>query len=160
MIRAYIALGANLDDPVAAVRNAILDLQRLPSSQCVAVSSLYRSAPVGLRNQPDFVNAVAAVDTDLSALELLDSLLAIEAAYGRVRSVPNAPRTLDLDLLLYGDVTSTDPHLTLPHPRMHQRAFALQPLAEIAPDLDIPGMESLAALLAACADQTIARIED
>jgi len=160
LIRAYIALGANLDNPAAAIRNAISELRTLPHSAMVAVSSLYRSAPVGLKNQPDFINAVAAVDTSLSARQLLDALFAIEAAFGRQRSVRNAPRTLDMDLLLYGDSISDDPQLTVPHPRMHQRAFVLLPLAEIAPAAAIPGQPALPALIAACSDQAIARIDD
>ena len=153
--RAYVALGANIGEPVAHLRAAVADLDALPGTRVVARSSLYRSAPVGLVDQPDFINAVVAVDTALEALPLLRTLLAIEARHGRVRSVPNAPRTLDLDLLLYGEAVVGGAELTLPHPRMHERAFVLAPLAEIAPSLVIPGRGPVAALLAACADQRI-----
>lgn len=154
-VRAYVALGANIGEPVKHLRAAVDDMTALPDTLIVARSSLYRSAPVGLLNQPDFINAVVALDTALAPLALLRQLLAIEARHGRVRSVPNAPRTLDLDLLSYGDVVQDDPALTLPHPRMHERAFVLAPLAEIAPGLVIPGRGPVASLLAACADQRI-----
>jgi 2-amino-4-hydroxy-6-hydroxymethyldihydropteridine diphosphokinase len=137
--RAYIALGANLGDPVATVNAALVSLADLPRSSLAASSSLYRTAPVGLMNQPDFINAVAILETALSPVSLLDELLAIEIRFGRRRSIPNAPRTLDLDLLLHGDTIQADPRLTLPHPRMHLRAFVLVPLLEIAPDIIIPG---------------------
>jgi len=156
--RAYIALGANLGDPVAAVHEAIAALRALPRTRFVAASALYRTAPVGLKAQPDFINAAVAVDTELDARELLFELFAIEARYGRVRSVRNAPRTLDLDLLLYGEQRSDDPVLTLPHPRLHERAFVLAPLADLAPQLLIPGRGSVTELLAACAGQHIERL--
>ena len=155
MTRAYIALGANLDDPVVTVRAAIESLRDLPLSQLIAASSLYRTAPVGLHNQPDFINAVVSIETQLSAHSLLDELFAIEARFGRRRSVPNAPRTLDLDLLLHGNTVSDDAQLTLPHPRMHQRAFVLAPLAEIAPDLALPNHGDISILLRACSEQQI-----
>lgn len=155
MIRAYIALGANLGDPVATVNEAIDALVALKGSVFIAFSSLYRTAPVGLRNQPDFINAVVAVDTHLEPQALLDELLAIEARFGRERSVRNAPRTLDLDLLIHGDTICNLPGLTLPHPRMHERAFVLAPLVEIAPDIIIPGGTRAADLLAACRDQRV-----
>lgn len=159
MIRAYVALGANLGNPVATVEAAIEALAALRGSLLKAFSSLYRTAPVGLRHQPDFINAVVAVDTRLPAAELLTELFALEARFGRERSVPNAPRTLDLDLLLHGDTVQEDPALTLPHPRMHQRAFVLAPLTEIAPDIQVPGHGPARDLLAACADQRIHRLE-
>jgi len=155
MIRAYIALGANLGNPVATVEEAIDALAALRGSLLRAFSSLYRTAPVGLRHQPDFINAVAAVDTRLTAPELLGELFALEARFGRERSVPNAPRTLDLDLLLFGDVVQADAALTLPHPRMHERAFVLAPLTEIAPGIQIPGRGPAAQLLEACNGQRI-----
>lgn len=155
---AYVALGANLGDPVATVRAAALALAGLPDSRLIAVSSLYRTAPVGLLGQPDFINAVAALETTLPPGALLDELFAIEARFGRQRSVRNAPRTLDLDLLLHGATRCDDSRLTLPHPRMHERAFVLAPLAEIAPQLDIPGHGPAAGLLRACADQRIERV--
>jgi 2-amino-4-hydroxy-6-hydroxymethyldihydropteridine diphosphokinase len=159
MHRAYIALGANLGNPVATLNDAIDVLVALRGSLFVAVSSLYRTAPVGLARQPDFINAVVAVKTRLAPRDLLEELFAIEARFGRERSVRNAPRTLDLDLLLHGEAVVDEPGLTLPHPRMHERAFVLAPLAEIAPALTIPGRGSVAELLARCADQRIHRIE-
>ena len=157
--RAYVALGANIGEPVQHLRAAVLDLDALPGTTVVARSSLYRSAPVGLVDQPDFINAVVAVDTALEPLDLLHALLAIEARHGRVRSVPNAPRTLDLDLLLHGDATMTSPALTLPHPRMHERAFVLLPLVEIAPDTMLPGLGPARNFLPAVANQEIVRSE-
>jgi 2-amino-4-hydroxy-6-hydroxymethyldihydropteridine diphosphokinase len=155
MIRAYIALGSNLGNPMVTVDAAIEAMATLRGSLLKAMSSLYRTAPVGLKHQPDFINAVVAVDTRLPARTLLDELFALEAHFGRERSIRNAPRTLDLDLLLYGDLVQDDPVLTLPHPRMHGRAFVLAPLAEIAPGLVIPGHGSVESLLAACGAQRI-----
>jgi 2-amino-4-hydroxy-6-hydroxymethyldihydropteridine diphosphokinase len=155
---AYVALGANLGDPIETVKQAEEALKALPRSAVVAVSSLYRTAPVGLHDQPDFINAVVAMETDLTPGELLDELFAIEARFGRQRSVRNAPRTLDLDLLLHGGTISDDPQVTLPHPRMHERAFVLMPLHEIAPALSIPGHGAVADLLLACADQGIVKL--
>jgi len=162
MFRAYIALGANLGNPVATINDAVDALVCLRGSVFAAVSSLYRTAPVGLKHQPDFINAVVAVRTRLVPRELLDELFAIEARFGRIRdpgSDRNAPRTLDLDLLLHGDAVLDEPSLTLPHPRMHERAFVLAPLAEIDPALVIPGHGAVAELLARCADQRIHRLE-
>ena len=155
MIRAFVALGSNLGNPVQTIEDAIDAMAALRGSLLMAISSLYRTAPVGLKHQPDFINAVVALDTRLGPRELLEELFALEARFGRERSVKNAPRTLDLDLLLHGDAIINDPALTLPHPRMHERAFVLAPLAEIAPSLVIPGRGPVAALLAACADQRI-----
>jgi 2-amino-4-hydroxy-6-hydroxymethyldihydropteridine diphosphokinase len=156
--RCFIALGANLGDPVATVNAAIIALRGLPQTEFIAASSLYRTAPVGLKHQPDFINAVVELTAVSSAPTFLESLFSIEARFGRQRSVKNAPRTLDLDLLLYGDVTSDDPQLTLPHPRLHQRAFVLAPLAEIAPQLIIPGRGCVSDLLLRCADQKIEKL--
>jgi 2-amino-4-hydroxy-6-hydroxymethyldihydropteridine diphosphokinase len=136
---AYIALGSNLEDPVGQVHAGFSALAGLPHSRLLARSSLYRTAPVGYRDQPDFINAVALVRTALEPRALLDALLAVERTRGRVREFANAPRTLDLDLLLYDDLALRTPGLVLPHPRMHERAFVLAPLAEIAPDLVVPG---------------------
>ena len=161
---AYVALGANLGDPLATVRAAFAALAGIAGTRFLAASSLYRSAPVGLRNQPDFINAVAAIEVDgavLPAPTFLERLFAIEAGFGRVRSVKNAPRTLDLDLLLFGDLRLDLPGLTLPHPRLTERAFVLLPLAEIAPDLAIPGRGPgvrIADLLPAVAGQRIERL--
>jgi len=156
--RCFIALGANLGDPVATVRAAILALRDLPQTEFIAASSLYRTAPVGLKHQPDFINAVVELVAVPSAPTLLESLFSLEERFGRQRSVKNAPRTLDLDLLLYGDTLSDDPRLTLPHPRLHQRAFVLAPLAEIAPQLIIPGRGQVGDLLLRCAGQQIERL--
>jgi 2-amino-4-hydroxy-6-hydroxymethyldihydropteridine diphosphokinase len=157
-VRAYVALGANLGDPVATIETALGALAALPESSLIARSALYRTAPVGVRGQPDFINAIAALDTALPARALLDALLDLEAHYGRVRDYEGAPRTLDLDLLLYGDETVDLPGLVLPHPRMHLRAFVLVPLAEIAPALSIPGRGTLAALLPGVREQAIERL--
>lgn len=138
-VRAFVALGANLGDPVAQVESAIAALGALPHTRLVRASSLYRSAPVGYADQPDFINAVAEVSTELAPRELLDALLALELRCGRVRDFPNAPRTLDLDVILYGELAMHEHGLTIPHPRMHERAFVLVPLAEIAPDAKVPG---------------------
>lgn len=155
---AYIALGANLGEPLATLRAALAALTNIPATRLIAVSSLYRTAPVGLRNQPDFINAVAATETELGAHALLDALFDIESLFGRSRSIPNAPRTLDLDLLMHGDSAFDDSHLTLPHPRMHLRAFVLVPLLEIAPDCTIPGRGPANDYLGDCRDQSIIRV--
>jgi len=157
MVTAYIGLGANLDDPAAQVELALNELARLPESRLIARSSLYASAPVGYAEQPDFINAVAALETRLSPRVLLKAMLDIEHHHGRNRTFRNAPRTLDLDLLLYGDAHFHEENLTLPHPRMHERAFVLMPLLEIAPALVIPGLGHAAALLALCGDQPVQR---
>jgi 2-amino-4-hydroxy-6-hydroxymethyldihydropteridine diphosphokinase len=156
---AYIALGANLGDPVRQVRAGLAALAALPHTRLLRASSLYRSAPVGYLEQPDFVNAVAAVETRLAPRALLQALLAVERTHGRVRDFPNAPRTLDLDIVLYGARTVGEAGLTIPHPRMHERAFVMVPLAEIAPDAVVPGRGSAAALAAALAAGGLARIE-
>lgn len=157
MHRAFIALGANLEDPAAQVRAALADLTGSGDIALVAASSLYRTAPIGA-DGPDYINAVAAVDTLLPPAELLHRLFAVEAHFGRTRSYRNAPRTLDLDLLLYDDQVLDGPELTLPHPRLHLRAFVLVPLAEIAPDQPLPGRGSVAAWLPAVANQRIEQL--
>ncbi len=146
---AYVGLGANLDNPESQVRRAFDELAQLPQSSLLARSSLWRSAPVGYANQPDFINAVAKIETGLSPEALLGELQRIESAHARDRSFPNAPRTLDLDLLLFEDTVRVTPALTLPHPRMHERAFVLLPLLEIAPTALIPGRGTAAGCLAA-----------
>lgn len=156
--QAFVALGANLDDPAAQVRTAIEALGRLPQTRLLAASSLYRTAPIGLAGQPDFINAVVRLETALSPAELLDALFAIEADFGRVRAEKNGPRTLDLDLLIYDEIECDTPRLHLPHPRLHLRAFVTVPLAEIAPDCRIPGRGCVAAWLPAVASQSIARL--
>ncbi|MDR1854746.1 MAG: 2-amino-4-hydroxy-6-hydroxymethyldihydropteridine diphosphokinase [Azoarcus sp.] len=158
-VRAYVAFGANLGDPLAMLEYAVQALDALPDTRVVARSSCYRSAPQGVPDtQPDYVNAVLALDTALAPQALLDALLAIEAAGGRQREKPLAARPIDLDLLLYGDATLATPTLTLPHPRLHQRAFVLVPLAEIAPDAVVPGIGAVTAMLEKVRDQHIARI--
>lgn len=154
-VSAYIGLGANLDDPAAQVKYAFAELDRLPGTRLVTRSSLYTSAPVGYVDQPDFINAVAHLQTTLAPRALLAALLDIEQRHGRARSFRNAPRTLDLDLLLYGAAYFHEDHLTLPHPRMTERAFVLLPLTEIAPEITIPGHGRAADCIAACADQYV-----
>lgn len=158
MNTAFIALGANLGDPAATVRAAFGALANLPETRVVHSSSLYRTAPVGITEQPEFINAVAQLETDLAPEALLDALLDIEQRFGRVRAERNGPRTLDLDVLLYNNQFVDLPRLTLPHPRLHLRAFVLQPLAEIAPDLVIPGRGRIAAWLPAVANQGCVRL--
>ena len=155
---AFVGLGSNLGDPESRLRAALAALAALREVQIAAVSSFYRSAPIGNADQPDFVNAVARLATGLTPRELLANLLDIERRYGRERSARNAPRTLDLDLLLYDDDTIAEPGLSVPHPRMHERAFVLAPLVEIAPDCEIPGRGRAQTLLDLCADQAIERI--
>ena len=158
-VRAFVGVGANLGDARAQVQRGMAALRELPSTRVVACSSLYASAPVGAPG-PDYVNAVVALDTTLASAELLGHLQRIESRYGRVRSAPNAPRTLDLDLLAYGDARSDDPALTLPHPRLHRRAFVLVPLLEIAPHLRLEGLGPLSAWLPGVANQKLVRMTD
>lgn len=158
MAVAYVGLGSNLDDPCAQLERALTELDTLPATHLTACSPLYRSAPVGVTEQPDFINAVAALHTTLTPHELLTALLTVEQAHGRVRALRWGPRTLDLDLLLYDDLILTDATLTLPHPRLHERAFVLYPLADLAPALTLPGHGPLRALLAACPPTGIERL--
>lgn len=145
---AYIAIGSNLGRPVKQVRRAGEALGRLPHTRLLGISPLYRNAAVGPGAQPDYVNAVAAIETRLDPHALLDALQAIEAQQGRVRgAVRWQSRTLDLDLLIYGDRAIRDERLTVPHPRMHERAFVLKPLLDIAPGLEVPGLGPIASLL-------------
>jgi len=142
MQKAFIALGSNLQEPQQQVMQAFAEIKRLPKTRLLRTSSLYSTLPLGAGNvhqeqDPEFINAVAEVETDLTARELLRGLLAIEKTHGRQRPYPNAPRVLDLDLLLYSNLAMATEELTLPHPRMHERAFVLLPLAEIAPDLSL-----------------------
>jgi 2-amino-4-hydroxy-6-hydroxymethyldihydropteridine diphosphokinase len=146
LITAFVALGSNLEDPVAQVRAGLRALAALPRVRLIGASSFYRNPPVGYRDQPDFVNAVAGIETRLAPRALLDALLTIERSHGRVRDFPNAPRTLDLDILLYGEQMICEAGLTIPHPRMLERAFVLVPLAEIAPAAVIPGAGPVARL--------------
>ena len=158
MTLAYIGIGANVGDPAAQVRSAFAELQVLPNTRLVQRSSLYRSEPQGYRDQPDFVNAVAEIETGLGPRELLAALQAIEARAGRGRSFRNAPRTLDLDLLLYGDEAIERPELVVPHPRMHERAFVLAPLLEISPTAAIPGVGPARESLERVAHQPLERL--
>lgn len=156
-LAAYVGIGANLGDARASVAAALLALAALPQSRLRGVSPLYRSAPVEASG-PDFINAVAWLDTRLAAPALLAGLQAIERRFGRQRPYHHAPRSLDLDLLLLGDLLLQTPSLTLPHPRLHLRAFVLRPLLDLSPALAAPGLGPLAAYLAATAQQTIERL--
>ena len=138
-MRAVVALGSNLQDPQAQVRRGFEEIAALPRTSVLARSGLHRTAPVGYVDQPDFVNACAVVETALAPRELLEALLAIEKDHGRVRDTPKGPRTLDLDIVLYGDRVIDEPGLKVPHPAAHQRAFVLVPLVEIWPEAVIPG---------------------
>lgn len=143
-VRAYIGLGSNLGDPLAQLRSAVKALEQLPGSRLTAVSRFYRSSPMGPGDQPDYLNAVAMLDTTLEPLALLDALQAIEQQQGRVRSGERwGPRTLDLDLLLYGAEEIDHPRLRVPHPGIRERNFVLVPLAELAPELRFPDGDSL-----------------
>ena len=147
-VRAYIGIGSNLNDPVAQVKEAFEELEVLPDSLLTARSSLYGCKPMGPQDQPDYVNAVAALDTLLSAAELLQALQRIEEMQGRVRTDEKwAARILDLDLLLYGKSVLASPGLTLPHPGLHERDFVIIPLAEVAGNLNIPGKGMLSTLI-------------
>ena len=139
MTRAAVALGSNLDDPEAQVRRGFEEIAALPDTRLLGRSRLYRTAPVGFVDQPDFVNACALVDTGLAPRALLDALLEVEKRHGRVREIPNGPRTLDLDIVLYGERVIDEPGLKVPHPRAHERAFVLVPLIDVWPEATIPG---------------------
>ena len=155
----FIALGSNLENPISQIQQAFDELKQLPETCLISHSSLYKSATVGRLDQPDFINAVALIETHLAPHELLKALLAIELRHGRVRESLNAPRTLDLDILMYDNLECREAALTLPHPRMWQRAFVLKPLMEIAPDCTIPGHGHIAPLLAACDEQKLEQIK-
>ena len=146
----YVGLGSNLGDREATIRGALDSLAARPDLELVAVSSLIDTEPVGYLDQPRFLNGVAVLESALSARDLLDVLLETERAFGRRRAdvPPQGPRTLDLDLLLYGNAEIDEPNLRVPHPRLHERAFVLAPLAELAPSLDVPGKGSVERLLA------------
>ncbi len=143
---AFVGLGGNVGDAAAALRAALVELDALPETRLLRASRLYRTPAWGMRDQPDFVNAVAMLETALPALDLLAHMLAIERTHGRERDADRrwGPRTLDLDLLLYGGAVVDEPGLHVPHPRLHERAFALVPLAEIAPEVMIPGVGRIA----------------
>jgi 2-amino-4-hydroxy-6-hydroxymethyldihydropteridine diphosphokinase len=144
---AYIGVGANLGDREATIRAALAALDATPGIRVVAVSSFRETEPVGYVDQPRFLNAAAAVETELDARGLLDALLAVERGLGRTREGPRfGPRTIDLDLLLFGDVEVDEPGLTVPHPRLHERAFVLEPLTELDPEMVVPGRGPLESL--------------
>lgn len=159
LVAAYVALGSNLKRPEQQVMAGIEELAMLRDTRLAAASSLYRSAPVGYAGQPDFVNAVAAIETALDPRSLLDALLAVERRYGRVRDFTNAPRTLDLDILLYGETEVHEAGLNIPHPRLHERAFVVVPLAEIAPDVVVPRRGRARDLLAGVDASSVQRID-
>ena len=158
MARAFVGLGSNLANPEKQLEAALVAINLLPKTSVVRHSSLYSSAPVGYLDQPDFVNAVAELETQLSPRELLAALLALELEFGRTREFLNAPRTLDLDVLLYDDLQQHEPGLTIPHAQMHLRAFVLQPLLEIAPTVSIPGRGGAEKLLQQCVGQVLHKL--
>jgi len=147
MVKVYIGLGSNLNDPESQLKKAIISLEMVPSTTVVRTSSFYKSKPVGPQDQPDYINAVVELDTELSAQVLMDYLQGIENEQGRVREQKWGPRTLDLDILLYGDEIIQGDHLEIPHVEMHKRGFVLVPLDEISPDCVIPGVGSVQTLL-------------
>ena len=158
-IRAYIGIGSNLNDPVAQVQEAIGELEMLPDTILVSKSSLYRGKPMGPADQPDYVNAVVGIDTLLSAGDLLQAMHRIEDLQGRERQREQwGPRTLDLDLLLYGNNRIDTPDLTVPHPGMHERDFVIVPLAEIAGNLKIPGRGQLSTLINNCENHSLKKL--
>ncbi len=156
----FIGLGSNLADPAAQVKTAIADIARLSAVQFLTSSSLYKSPPMGPQDQPDYINAVIEVQTTLSPHELLEQLQKIEQQHGRVRQRHWGERTLDLDLLVFGDIQIDDTRLQVPHPGIAQRAFVLYPLAEIAPKLVIPGLGQTSSLLKHCPVDGLIRIEN
>jgi 2-amino-4-hydroxy-6-hydroxymethyldihydropteridine diphosphokinase len=158
-LTAYIGLGSNLDDPVLHVKRACNELEQLPESHLLVCSSLYRSPPMGPADQPDYINAVAAIETTLAPHQLLAELQAIEQRHGRMRERRWGPRTLDLDLLIYADVTLSDETLTLPHPGLAERDFVLYPLQEIAPSLVVPGLGALDLLVGNCPMNGLSKYE-
>lgn len=156
---AYIGIGSNLDNPVAQVQEAIAELGAIPDSILIARSSLYGSKPMGAAGQPDYVNAVVAIDTVLSPQALLQALQAIERRQGRERTGEKwGPRVLDLDLLLYGGRVINTADLTVPHPGLHERDFALIPLEEIAGDITIPGRGTLSAFISRCENHALRKL--
>jgi 2-amino-4-hydroxy-6-hydroxymethyldihydropteridine diphosphokinase len=159
-VRAVVALGSNLDGPEARVRRAFGEVGAIASTRLLARSALYRTAPVGYLDQPAFINACALVETALGPRELLAELLAIERRHGRVRDLPNGPRTLDLDIVLYGDLVLHEHGLTLPHPRAHERAFVLAPLLDVWPDAIIPGRGAAASFRDRVGGQAIERLPE
>lgn len=158
MIRCFVGLGSNLDDPAQQIQTAVAALKNAPQIQFTELSPLYRSVAIGPGSQPDYINAVAELLTTLPADALLRELQAIETAQGRIRTVRWGARNLDLDLLLYGMDTINSAELTVPHPRMTARNFVLYPLYDLAPELILPDGTSLAALLDCCPDTDLWRL--
>lgn len=158
--RVFVALGSNLSNPVWQVQSAFREIDDIPDVALARVSSLYRTIPVGIIDQPPFINAVAMIETTLSPHTLLRHLHGIEESHGRIRGERNGPRTLDLDLLMFNDWQIDDEHLTTPHPRMHTRAFVLVPLLEIDPEVEIPRIGRAADCLAAIDTQGVSRLDD
>lgn len=160
-VMAYVGLGANLDDPVQQVRRACDELSSIPSTRVLARSPLYKSAPLGPQDQPDYINAVAALQTTLDPLALLAVLRDIEVRHGRRRDGTRwGPRPLDLDILLYGETVQATPELTLPHPSLHERGFVLYPLFDVAPELEIPGRGSVRELRRLVSGAAPVRLDD
>lgn len=155
----YIGLGSNLNNPLEQIDKAVESLRCSDWMTFGALSPIYRSKPVGYDNQPDFINAVVSLQTRVSPQALLDRLLAMEDAFGRKRHIINGPRVLDLDILLYHDLQMSTSRLQIPHPRLPVRRFVLQPLADIAADLRIPGHGAIGQLLIQCADQEVTKLE-
>ena len=158
MHQAFIALGSNLQNPQAQVERALQTIANTAHIKLIKASSFYKTTPVGYDNQPDFINAVAEIETDLSPLELLHQVLEIETQQGRERPFPNAPRVLDLDVLLYESIEINTLELTLPHPRMHTRGFVMLPLAEIAPKISVGNHGYADDLAAKCDNQGVSKL--
>ena len=159
MVMAYIGLGSNMDDPVARIASAVLAIKQFPGTTLLRYSSCYCSKPVGPQGQPDYINAVAQVDTRLTAEQMLGYMQAVENQQGRVRTERWGPRTLDLDLLLFDDLVLQSATLTVPHPEMHKREFVLYPLFEIAPDIEIPGQGHIKHLLRGLDPDKVKKLE-
>jgi len=158
-MRVYIGLGSNLDDPQAQIKTAIDDIARIEHTELVQTSSLYKSPPMGPQDQPDYINAVVCVDTSLSAYALLDALQAIEQAHGRIRKRHWGERSLDLDILLFADKVIDDKRLNVPHPGIAERAFVVYPLAEIAPELNIPKLGAIKQIQENCSPDGLQKVE-
>jgi 2-amino-4-hydroxy-6-hydroxymethyldihydropteridine diphosphokinase len=155
--QAFIALGSNLNNPQAQIEQALHTIANTPKIKLIKASSLYKTVPIGYDNQPDFMNAVAEIETELTPLALLHAMLDIENQHGRERPFPNAPRVLDLDVLLYEDIFINTPELTIPHPRMHLRGFVMLPLAEIAPKINIGNHGYADVVAAKCDNQGVSK---
>lgn len=159
-ITVFIGIGSNLNNPRQQVAKAVAALSQIPQTRFIAISPWYRSAPLGPGDQPDYINAVARIETNLQPEPLLAALQAIETRQGRTRDIRWGPRTLDLDILLYGNSTIASPQLIVPHPRLAQRNFVLFPLYDLAPALQLPDGTILAELLANTTTAGIVRVSD